>query len=70
MGGGPAKLLYKRFFIDKLKENKIEIVYTIEPLVGDNDVLDEILDNSCVKKTQITEILHSHLLLQCKDLEN
>ena len=62
--------IYKRFFIDKLKENKIEIVYTIEPLIGDNDVLDTILDSSCVKKTQITEILHSHLLLQCKDLEN
>ena len=62
--------IYRNFFINKLKENKIEIVYTIKPLWGDDDVLDSILDNKCVKKSKITDILDSHLLLDCKDLNN
>ena len=61
---------YKKFFIKQLKENKIEIVYTVEPLTGDDDVLKDILNKECINKTQVTEILISHLLLTCDDLKN
>ena len=52
------------------KENKIEIVYTIKPLSGEEDVLKTILSDTCVKKSAVTDILDSHLLLKCKDLNN
>ena len=62
--------LYRNFFINKLKENKIEIIYTVKPLLGDDDVLETILSKNCVKKTQMTDILDTHLLLECEDLKN
>ena len=62
--------IYRNFFVSKLKENKIEIVYTVEPLIGDDDVLEDILSKDCVKKTQVTDILVSHMLLNCEDLKN
>ncbi len=61
---------YRNFIISKLKENKIEIVYTIKPLWGEDDVLETILSDKCVEKSTVTEILDSHLLLKCHDLEN
>ena len=61
---------YRNFIISKLKENKIEIVYTIKPLWGEDDVLATILSDKCVEKSTVTEILDSQLLLKCEDLEN
>ncbi len=61
---------YRNFIISKLKENKIEIVYTIKPLWGEDDVLETILSDKCVEKSTVTEILDSQLLLKCEDLEN
>ena len=61
--------VYRNFFISKLKENKIEIIYTVKPLAGDSDVLETILSKNCVKKTQMTDILDSYLLLECEDLK-
>ena len=64
--------VYRNFFIKKLKENEIEVVYTIKPLWGEDadNVLKPILDENCVKKTAITDILDSHLILKCDDLKN
>ena len=62
--------IYKKFFISKLKENRIEVVYTIKPLWGDDEVLKPILHEDCIKKKAITDILISHLLLSCSDLNN
>ena len=59
---------YRNFIISKLKENKIEIVYTVKPLWGEDDVLKTLLSDDCVKKTTHTKILDSHLLLKCSDL--
>ena len=61
--------VYKQFFIDKLKENEVEIVYTIKPLWGEYDVLEAILNKNCIKKVKITEILESQLLLSCQELK-
>ena len=62
--------IYRKFFIDKLKENKIEIVYIIKPLWGGDNVLKSVLNENCVEKKIITDILESQLLLKCEDLEN
>ena len=62
--------IYKNFFIDKLKENKIEIVYIVKPLWGGDEFFEKGLDKNCTKKTKITEILDSYLLQQCVELKN
>jgi hypothetical protein len=61
--------VYRQFFIDKLKENEVEIVYTVKPLHGEPDALAIILNKDCVKKVEITEILESQLLLNCQELK-
>ena len=63
--------IYRNFFISKLNENKIEVVYTIIPLMGlvADDVFKSILDKNCVKKTVLTNILNRYLILKCNDLK-
>ena len=62
--------IYKNFFIEKLKENKIEVVYTIKPLWGDDDVLKNILDESCYEKKIMNGNLIEQSILKCIDLNN
>ena len=62
--------IYKSFFVNKLRENEIEIVYMIKPLWTGNDFFEKGLDKKCLKKTKITEILDSYLLKQCVELKN
>ena len=62
--------IYRNFFIKKLIKNKIRVVYIIKPLWGDDNVLETILDNSCLKKASLTNILDSYFLENCKSLEN
>ena len=63
--------IYRNFFIDKLNENKIEVVYTIKPLMGlaADDVFKSILDKNCVKKTVLTNKLNRYLIHKCNDLK-
>ena len=62
--------IYKKFFINKLKENKIEIVYIVKPLWAGDKFFQKGLNENCIKKTKITEILDSYLLQQCVELKN
>ena len=63
--------IYRNFFIGKLNENKIEVVYTIKPFAGldADDVFKLILDKNCVKKTVLTNILNRYLIHKCNDLK-
>ena len=63
--------MYRNFFIGKLNESKIEVVYTIKPLYGlvADDVFKSILDKNCVKKTVLTNILNRYLIHKCNDLK-
>jgi hypothetical protein len=60
--------IYKKFFIKKLKEGEIEIVYEIKPLWGETDVLEPILASECITKITLTDILDGYLLQKCEDL--
>ena len=62
--------IYKNLFIDKLKENEIEIVYLVKPLWIGDDFFEKGLNKNCLTKTKITEILDSYLLQQCIELQN
>ena len=59
---------YKSFFINQIIKNDIKIIYTIKPL--DSYVYFSILDENCVQKNKINEILNSHLILDCDILDN
>ena len=62
--------VYKKFFLSKLKQNNIQIFYIVKPLWGDNNVLEDVLDESCYRRKVLTEILESYTLLNCIDLNN
>ena len=65
-------ILYKKFFISKLKENRVEIIYTLSPLWGEDDpdnILKPLSDKKCIKKTVITNILNSYFIKDCADLK-
>ena len=38
--------MYKKFLIDKLKKNEIEVVYIIKPLWAGNDIIEKGLDDT------------------------
>ncbi len=57
---------YKKFFIDQIVKNHIEIIYTIKP-IGEYIYLD-ILEKECIKVTKENEILFSHNILNCDNL--
>jgi len=54
--------IYQKFFVERIKDRKIETVYTIKPLFGDNDVLKDVLEDSCVSKIIVNDILEKHLI--------
>mgnify|MGYP006123378757 FL=1 len=67
--------IYKKFFIKKLREEKIQVVYVIKPLHQDANFgrklfLNSILESTCIIKSSVTEILDVYELKNCKDLKN
>ena len=62
--------IYKEFFINKLKENKIQIVYIIKPLWGGSKVFEESINSECLSKNKINEIMDAYLLIKCDELGN
>ena len=69
-GGTKYYDVYKNFFINKLIENNIEIIYVIRPLWGGKYTVENVLNKNCFIKKNITKILDSYLLIKCKDFEN
>ena len=63
---------YKNFFINKLKENRVKVAYTIMPLWGEDSpdkALNSILNESCIKKTIINDFLNSYLIENCSEIK-
>ena len=61
--------IYKSFFIQKFKENNIQVVYLIKPLWGGNNIFENVLNSNCYKKDKVTEKLDIYTLLPCEDLK-
>ena len=59
---------YKKLFIDKIKNNKIEVIYTINP-VNKSNIYDYINKN-CFDEKKITEKLVSYELIKCEEIDN
>ena len=66
--GGSYFNLYKKFFIEKIKDRKINVIYTIKPLHGDDNVLKDILDDKCFRKIVVNDILEKNIIKKCDQL--
>ena len=54
---------YKQFYNKKLKDKKIEIIYTVLPL--NIETVDFLLKKNCISSTKINPILYKHKLNGC-----
>ena len=59
---------WKSFFIKKLKNNKIKIIYMIKPLHGESNPLINILNDDCFEKQKLSEIVDIFILTKCNVL--
>ena len=58
---------YRDFFIQKIRENNIEAIYTIKPV--DLYFLEELFNEKCIKSSSLNTILDVHLILECDNLK-
>ena len=57
---------YESFIINKIKDNKIKVIYTIKPVP--TSYLQELLGYNCIKTLQVNDILNAHSVLNCDKL--
>ena len=58
---------YRTFFIKKIKENKIEVIYTVKPV--NTWVFKGILSEKCLETSNLDTNVSIHLILECDDLK-
>ena len=61
---------YKKFFIEKFKENKVKVVYVIKPMMGGDKIIENVLDSSCYSKKVFNKMLNIYKILNCNDIKN
>tara|TARA_B100000029_G_scaffold159741_1_gene155419 strand:+ start:1749 stop:3308 length:1560 start_codon:yes stop_codon:yes gene_type:complete len=61
-------LSYKKLLINSIKENEIKVIYTINPVKNSN--IYDYIDEKCFKEIKITQILSSHELKNCEEIDN
>ena len=54
---------YKNLFIKKIKDNEIEVIYTILPV--NSPQIYNYIEKKCFKKKQIKEFIASHTIKKC-----
>jgi len=59
---------YRKFFIKKITENDIKVIYTIRPV--DPYFPMELLSKECIKSSSLSSILDAHLILECDNLKS
>ncbi len=60
---------YKKLLVNKIKKNKIKIVYLIKPLFETEKIFEKSINVNCYKKLEITETLDAYLIQECNDLK-
>ena len=59
---------YQDFFIQKITENNIEVIYTMKSV--DSYFPTELLGSKCIQSSSINNILDAHLILECGNLKS
>ena len=54
--------LWRKFLLNKIKENNIEVIYTILPMAGEEDVLISTLNKKCYSEKKLRFITNFHQL--------
>ena len=57
--------IYKKFFINQIVKNDVEIIYTIKPL--EKDVFTLLINEDCINTKKINNILEGHLIINCHE---
>ncbi len=68
----PNKLYFeewKNFLINKILKEKIEVIYTIKPLEGEENIFEGLIKSNCYSTNKINEILIEQKLNDCKELK-
>jgi len=58
---------YRAFFIKKIKDNNIEVIYTIKPINA--WFFKGILSEKCLETSNLDTNVSIHLILECDDLK-
>ena len=61
---------WRSFLINKIIQNKIEVIYTIKPLEGEENILQNIISNQCYNEKNLSKILMFQEIITCKELES
>ena len=68
---GPEKKYFdewRNFLINKIIKKKIEVVYTIKPLEGEENIFQNIISNQCYNEKNLSKILMIQEIIKCNDL--
>ena len=57
---------FQEFFVEKIKKNNIQIIYTIKPV--NVSFLKDLLGEKCIKTLNVDNMLNVHLVLNCDKL--
>ena len=61
--------LWKKFLLNKIKENNIEVIYTILPMAGETDILISTLNKKCYSEKKLRNDLKIQILKNCQELK-
>ena len=61
--------LWKKFLLNKIKENNIEVIYTIIPMAGEKDILISTLNKNCYSEKKLRTDLKIQILENCQELK-
>ena len=59
---------WKKFLLRQIEEKRIEVVYTVHPLEGEENIFQDLIDKKCYSSKKLNEILVLQTLKKCKDL--
>ena len=68
--GKPYFANWKKFLLDKISKEKIEVIYTIHPLEGEKNIFDGLIKGSCYSNDYLNDILLVQNLKECKELKS
>tara|TARA_B100000029_G_scaffold511030_1_gene603972 strand:- start:2100 stop:3677 length:1578 start_codon:yes stop_codon:yes gene_type:complete len=60
--------VYKKFFINKIKNKKIQTIYIVKPMFGVSDALEFVLDSDCINRIEVNENLEKNLIKNCDQI--
>ena len=68
---GPEKKYFdewRNFLINKIIQNKIKVIYTIKPLEGEENILQNIISDQCYTENNLSKILMIQEMMECNEL--